>query len=169
MRIGVVGFHYRSPPWAPLGFDAYDTSDTGLSCVHVAPHKGHVRTSPDRSINFADLLLSHPSEIAVGIPSSCCPNPLLCSTFHWAQRQQLASFSGGAGGAGRICGWRRLRKYTPVFVGEERALFFHSRLAVTTAHRLIVAGMLRYLLGKVYGDDRPCYIPRMKSVVKSLS
>ncbi|CAN0162121.1 unnamed protein product [Ectocarpus sp. 12 AP-2014] len=32
------------------------------------------------------------------------------------ERQQLASFAGGAG-AGRFCGWRRLRKYIPVFVG----------------------------------------------------
>ncbi|CAM9362098.1 unnamed protein product [Ectocarpus fasciculatus] len=32
------------------------------------------------------------------------------------ERQQLASFAGGAG-AGRFYGWRRLRKYIPVFVG----------------------------------------------------
>lgn len=51
--------------------------------------------------------------------SSCCAVTL----FHvssGAQRQQLASYSGGAGGAGRICGWRRLRKYIPVAVGKER-------------------------------------------------
>ncbi|CAM9127010.1 unnamed protein product [Scytosiphon promiscuus] len=33
------------------------------------------------------------------------------------ERQQLSSFSAGAGGAGRFCGWGRIRKYAPVFVG----------------------------------------------------
>lgn len=59
--------------------------------------------------------------------------PLNCSsTLRQSQRQQLASFAGGAG-AGRFCGWRRLRKYIPVFVGERKVPFCMSDGTVSPA------------------------------------
>lgn len=125
----MVGFLYRSPPWASSCF-VYRS--LGSSVEYVAQRKGYAPPPMGNQfhclvLSLRQLPMSWPSRNPINSLSTkarAAPTRCSGSTFGRAQRQQLASYSGGAGGAGRVCGWRRLRKYIPVFVGEQRLPVF---------------------------------------------